>query len=155
MRMSPGELGRESARTCGRGFGERVGADGAERVPGSEESGVCREGDAIVGSTEGRARRPHDGHRRRVGHHHRVSAGAGKGRGRRDAGGRWETRWGLGVSGEVKRAAAPLAPLTMGLVASTSNCAADARHRLAQEGARLFFWNLGFDGWLPKFVLIN
>ena len=71
MRMSPGELGRESARTCGRGFGERVGADGAERVPGSEESGVCREGDA---------------HCNGVGHHRAAGArwpGAGFDRGGR------------------------------------------------------------------------
>jgi len=93
--MSPGALGRESARTCGRGFGERVGADGAERVPGSEESGVCREGDAVVGATEGRARRPHDGHCNGVGHHRAAGArwpGAGFDRGGRGESGAEEAR---------------------------------------------------------------
>ena len=85
------------------------------------------EGDAVVGAAKGRARRPHDGHRRSVGHRHRVSAargpGARVGRGREGEG---ETPAVWGFLGEVTRGAtALLAPLTMGLVASTSNRAAD------------------------------
>ena len=73
--------------------------------------------DAVVGAAEGRARRPHDGHRRGVGHHRAAAAlwrglgidvvageGAGEGKPRRRSVGLGSS----GVWGEVKSHAAPL-----------------------------------------------